>query len=137
MRTQLAGAPRDVVLLTAELLYLQVLPLTNVRASTKRERVTTVLSWLDPEPVLPAEMSEGLATAGVFHGGVGFNIQIWQQLLWLCRFVSAWQELPEEDRNAALTDPWAFRRVAAATPGTGRLSGTAWSIWRGPAGLSQ
>src|SRR5262245_44594331 len=47
---QLAGAPRDVVLLAAELLYLQVLPLSNVKGETKRERLETVLSWLDAAP---------------------------------------------------------------------------------------
>jgi len=116
LQLQLAGAPRDVVLLAAELLYLQVIPLTNVKAETKRERIVTVLSWLDPAPVMPVEMTSGLAAEGVFNGGVGFNVQIWQQLLWLCRFVSAWCALPGEDRRAALADPWVFLRVAAATP---------------------
>jgi 5-methylcytosine-specific restriction protein B len=116
LRNQLQGVSRDVVLLAAELLYVQVLPLSNVRSETKRERIDEVLSWLDPAPALPTEMAEGLSLPGVFNGGVGFNVQIWQQLMWLCRFVSAWQGLPEEERQAALTDPWAFRRVAAATP---------------------
>ena len=116
LERQLHGAPREVVLLAAELLYLQVLPLSNVKAATKHERIEMVLSWLDPRPVLPSEMADGLSAEGVFHGGVGFNVQIWQQLLWLCRFVFSWQELPEGDRQAALADPWAFRRVAAATP---------------------
>ena len=116
LRNQLRGVSRDVVLLAAELLYVQVLPLSNVRSETKRERIDEVLSWLDPAPALPAEMAEGLSVPGVFNGGVGFNVQVWQQLMWLCRFVSGWQGLPEEERQAALTDPWAFRRVAAATP---------------------
>ena len=116
LRNQLRDVSRDVVLLAAELLYVQVLPLSNVRSETKRERIDEVLSWLDPAPALPAEMAEGLSLPGVFNGGVGFNVQIWQQLMWLCRFVSGWQGLPEEERQAALTDPWVFRRVAAATP---------------------
>src|SRR5216683_800939 len=36
LRRQLDGAPHEVVLLAAELLYLQVLPLSNVKADTKR-----------------------------------------------------------------------------------------------------
>jgi 5-methylcytosine-specific restriction enzyme B len=67
-------------------------------------------------PTLPADMADGLSARGVFNGGLGFNIPIWQQLMWLCRFVSGWWELPEEERQAAMADPWAFRRVTAATP---------------------
>jgi 5-methylcytosine-specific restriction protein B len=116
LQHQLDGAPREVVLLAAELLYLQVLPLSNLKTETKRERIDTVLLWLDPVQAMPAEMADGLSAAGVFNGGAGFNIQIWQQLVWLCRFVSVWHALPDEDRQAALADPWAFRRVAAGTP---------------------
>jgi 5-methylcytosine-specific restriction protein B len=116
LKRQLDDAPREVVLLAAELLYLQVLPLSNVRADTKRERIDEVLSWLDPVPTLPTEMADGLSATGVFNGGVGFNVQVWQQLMWLCRFVSSWQRLSEQERQAALTDPWVFRRVGAATP---------------------
>jgi 5-methylcytosine-specific restriction enzyme B len=43
-------------------------------------------------------MADGLASDGVFRGGVGFNVQIWQQLLWLCRFVRTWSALAEDER---------------------------------------
>jgi 5-methylcytosine-specific restriction enzyme B len=116
LRRQLRDASREAVLLAVELLYLRVLPLGNVKAETKRARIDEVLSWLDPVPALPAEMAGGLSARGVFNGGLGFNIQIGEQLMWLCRFVSGWRELPEEERQAALADPWAFRRVTAGTP---------------------
>lgn len=116
LRRQLHDAPREAVLLAAELLYLRFLPLGDVKAETKREHIDEVLSLLAPVPPLPGEMADGLAAAGVFNGGLGFNIRIGQQLMWLCRFVSGWRELPEEEQRAAMADPWAFRRVTAATP---------------------
>jgi 5-methylcytosine-specific restriction protein B len=87
-----------------------------VRAATKRERIDKVLSWLNPAPTLPTAMLDGLSAQGVFNGGVGFNVQVWQQLMWLCRFVSGWEGLSDDEREAALTDPWAFRRITAAAP---------------------
>jgi 5-methylcytosine-specific restriction protein B len=44
LHRQLDGAPRAVGLLAAELLCVQVLPFSNVRPETKRERIATVLS---------------------------------------------------------------------------------------------
>lgn len=116
LQRQLEGAPRNVVLLAAELLFLQVIPLSNLKADTKRERIETVLAWLSPQPQLSPQMLDGLNAGGVFDGGVGFNVQIWQQLLWLARFVAHWSSQPTQVRHQGLTDPWVFQRVAAATP---------------------
>jgi 5-methylcytosine-specific restriction protein B len=72
-----------------------------------------VLSWLTPRPSLPKSIDEALdASPGAFSGGVGFNVQIWQQLIWLCRFVEHWKEQPTTVRAGALADPWRFRDVA-------------------------
>ncbi|MEH6380257.1 MAG: restriction endonuclease, partial [Dietzia cercidiphylli] len=47
LHDQLEGAPRPVVLLAAELLYIQQLPLSTVTARLKRGRIRDVLSWMD------------------------------------------------------------------------------------------
>ncbi|WP_090014330.1 AAA family ATPase [Lentzea albidocapillata] len=109
LREQLAGADREVVLLMAELLALHALPLGNLSGAVKTGRVTTVLSWKEPPAVVPEDISLGLEGPGVFHGGVGFNVQIWQQLGWLLSFVEQWHELSPSDRQTALGEPWTFR----------------------------
>ncbi len=113
---QLSGAPPAAVLLAAELLYVHAAPLSNLAPETKVERVDTVLGWLPSSVALPDPLRAGLAAQGAFHGGVGFNIQIWQQLSWLCDFVAHWTSQPHEVRARALADPWAFRDIAASAP---------------------
>jgi 5-methylcytosine-specific restriction protein B len=116
LEAQLAGASRAAVLLCAELLFLHTVPLTNVNADTKRKRIEKVLGWAERAPALPANLAEALARPGVFNGGVGFNIQIWNQVGWLLSFLSHWWEQPEDVRQAAVGDPWRFREVVAAMP---------------------
>lgn len=111
LRGQLQGASRSGHLMTAELLALHVLPLGNISGDRKLERVSTVLSWLDPPPELPGGLGEALAGPGLFNGGVGFNMQVWQQLTWLLTFVERWQGLADEQRREALRDPWVFRAI--------------------------
>ncbi|MEU4828443.1 AAA family ATPase [Actinomadura sp. NPDC023710] len=116
LEAQLEGAPRATVLLCAELLFLHTVPLTNVNPDTKRKRIEKVLGWAERPPALPADLDEALARPGVFHGGVGFNVQIWNQVGWLLSFLAYWWEQPEEVRQAALDEPWRFREVVAAMP---------------------
>lgn len=111
LRGQLAGASRATHLLAAELLAFHVLPLGNVGGERKLERVSTVVSWLDPPATLPEELKRALGGPGIFNGGVGFNVQIWQQLSWLLTFIEHWHQLPEQDRREALQDPWKFRAI--------------------------
>ena len=53
---QLEGAPHPVVLLAAELLYIQQLPLSTVTPRLKRGRVRDVLSWTEPSPQIPKDL---------------------------------------------------------------------------------
>lgn len=116
LKGQLEGADRGVSLLAAELLLVQMLPLTNVSEATKRSRIATALSWLDDPPELPPEIDRALSARGAFNGGVGFNVQLWQHLVWLCHFVAHWWSQDEATRAEALGDPWAFRAVVASNP---------------------
>lgn len=117
LRDQLAAAPNSVITLAAELLCIQVLPLSNITPETKRTRVTTVLSWANPPLTLPAVVDEGLGAGGTFHGGAGFNIRIWQQVVWLTLFIEEWWRVTAEEREQALRDPWAFRDLTDRVQG--------------------
>ncbi|MFJ6300189.1 AAA family ATPase [Arthrobacter sp. KFRI-F3372] len=117
LERQLATASRETVLLAAELLYLQVLPLSNVMAATKIARIEKVLSWVPGSAVeLSAELRKGLEAPGAFNGGVGFNIQVADHLGWLTRFVEHVTEQPMSLINAALEDPWTFISLTQAVP---------------------
>lgn len=114
LRSQLEDQPRAVVLLAAELLYLRSVPLLNVTATTKVERLRRVLSWLPDTPPVPDSMTHGLRVGGTFNGGQGFNTQLWQQIVWLATFVTRWQTLSAERRAELRSDPWLFREFLAA-----------------------
>jgi 5-methylcytosine-specific restriction protein B len=117
LERQLEGAARETVLLAAELVYLQVLPLENVTAGTKIARVEKVLSWVPEGNVeLPEELREGLQAKGSFNGGVGFNIQVADHVGWLSRFVEHVTEQPESLIDKALEDPWAFIALTQSVP---------------------
>ena len=120
LKAQLTGASRETHLLAAELLYLQVAPLSNIKGGTKRERISTVLSWMSPPARLPSDLETASGLPGVLNGGVGFNVQIWQQLGWLLSFVEHWWQLSQDDRQRAMSDPWDFRAVVADVP-TGQV----------------
>jgi len=94
--------------LVAELLYLQVLPLVNIKGETKRELLTAVLGWNSAPAELP-ESVRSVLNSGVFNGGVGFNSGRWKHLVVLVQMVGAFKRNPPADRARLLQDPWAFR----------------------------
>lgn len=115
LESQLAGCSPHALQLAAELQYLTVLPLHDMKATRKRERVGQVLRWADAA-ALPDEFDAALE-AGVFNGGMGFTVQGWKQFGVLVSFVKAWKELPPEVREAQMSDPWAFRDMVQSVPG--------------------
>ncbi|MBD8043359.1 AAA family ATPase [Arthrobacter sp. Sa2BUA2] len=116
LEKQLAGASRGVVLLTAELIALQCLPLTNLRPETKLARVEKVLSWTSPIPAVPDILEKGLRAQGAFNGGTGFNVQLWRHLCWLCDLVISLHS-DEANAAAAVASPQGFHDVAEAVEG--------------------
>lgn len=116
LRARLDGAPRATCLLAAELLYVQALPLTSVLPKTKRARVDTALSGLQPAADLPSELDAALDTPGVFDGGMAFDAGIWEHIAWLASLIEHWWQQPGSTRDEALRDPWAFRRILASLP---------------------
>lgn len=58
---QLSGAPREVVLLAAELVFLREHPLSWILPSTRRSHVGGILALLEPSADVPESMSEWLS----------------------------------------------------------------------------
>ncbi|MCC3266907.1 McrB family protein [Arthrobacter gengyunqii] len=116
LEKQLTGADRGVVILAAELITLQCLPLSNLLPETKIRRVSRVLSWLDDAPTIPETIEAGLLTRGAFNGGTGFNVQLWRHLCWLCDLVISLRSSEDTAALAAAT-PQGFHDVAEAVHG--------------------
>jgi 5-methylcytosine-specific restriction enzyme B len=108
---QLTGASADEYTLAAELIYLHHLPLMNVNASTKIERVEQIAGWAGQEWPLPDWMKRGVEAGGAFNGGQGYSAQRWRHMVWLCDFVAHWAALTQKTRDDALESPWDFAAV--------------------------
>lgn len=111
---QLSGAPDDVVLLTAELVFLREHPLINSLPGTRRSHVESVLAHLSEPVTLPPQMetwlSRPLGTAG-FRSGQAYNGQLWKHLIWAANFIKHVQTLSGTDREALKIDAWAFQKA--------------------------
>jgi 5-methylcytosine-specific restriction enzyme B len=116
LRRQISGASDDVILLSAELLTLHALPLSNFTEPKKRARIQEVLSWMREPTALPAEVAAAFAE-GSWSGGSGAHTMIWKWLSDAVSFVQAWWSVPESERTRALADPWAWRDLVHRIPG--------------------
>jgi 5-methylcytosine-specific restriction protein B len=123
LRGQIGHGSDEVKLLTAELLTLHALPLFNLKATTKRERIGEILSWMSEPVPLPAEVSAAFEQYS-WNGGHGAHSMIWKWLADAASFVRSWWDLPEAERVQALDDPWKWLTVIHATPGMPMLRGT-------------
>lgn len=111
---QLQGAPREVVLLAAEIVFLREHPLRSALPETRRAHVDRVLSHLDSPVAVPAHMSTWLSRpAGIagFEPGNWYNGAMWRHVTWTVSFVRYWRGLPEDEREVARTDPWKLQQA--------------------------
>ena len=111
---QLANAPREVVLMAAELVFLREVPVLEARPETRRAHVDQILSHLDDQLYLPDDIVQSFerpsGTAG-FRAGRGYNGSMWLHLTWASTFVRYWASLGEATQNQAREDPWVLQRV--------------------------
>lgn len=114
LERQLDGAPDTTILLAAELLTLHALPLTNLNQESKRDRIHTILGWMQRPVTLPSDVDEALSQ-GSWNGGQGAHQHIWRWLAQLVEFVDGWWQLAATRRTQALADPWAWRDVVRST----------------------
>lgn len=115
LRRQLDPVSPGAVQLVAELLFLNLLSLSDYHPSTKRQAVNTVLGWLPSEVRIPPDLDRVL-DFGLFNGGVAFKTLRWQQLSFLVQFVARWKGLGAGEQSELLNDPWAFKDFLAAQP---------------------
>ncbi len=113
LKRQLDGAPAEVYQLTAEALYVHLVPAANMKGDTKRRIIEKVLDW-SPSPVsIPAQAPLDL---GIFGVGVAFHTYRPFQVQFLLQFIEAWKQLADSDRDLLLNDSWAFKEMLFTVP---------------------
>lgn len=114
LEKQLHGAPREVVLLAAEMVFLREHPVRTFDPLTRRKHVERVLSQLNPALPIPESMATWLsrpAGEAGFAAGRGYFRLLSNHLIWMSTFVSHWQQLTEDAKAKARQDPWALQKV--------------------------
>lgn len=109
---QLEVLGADEILLGAELFYMLLLPQSDPLAHTKREQLDRVLALLPDAPAVPERLDAAFDGGGVASFSTAKS---WTPALlrFITRLAVHIKELPEAQREAVLSDPWAFRAVVA------------------------
>lgn len=119
-REQLAGAPPETVQLAAEILYVHFLIARSVSAKRKRDVIEQVLAWSAVPVPIPVDLA-GALDHGLAGVGTDFNTYRPFLLMVIVEFARLWKGLASAARDAALTDPWEFKRLLFSVTGTAAL----------------
>ena len=113
LERQIAEGSDEAITLAAELLYLNVMPLSpaTIGVNRKFEILDRVLSWASFPVKVPEELAAA-ASPGYMKGGQAFLNYRWAQFAFLIRLTRLLVKLPPEERESALRDPWRFRDLA-------------------------
>jgi 5-methylcytosine-specific restriction enzyme B len=116
LQGRLAGCSDTAILLCAEILALQMLPVADLKQDTKRGRVKRVLGHMR-EPVAMSSDVNAAMQAQVFNGGLTFKTMIWKALSTGIEVARAWWRLDDAGRDRAWADPWAWRDLVESAQG--------------------
>jgi 5-methylcytosine-specific restriction enzyme B len=115
-RRELQGASPEVYQLAGEMIYVHLLIAAGtIGYEAKRGLITRVLSWSPAPQDIPADFDQALRQ-GLARVGTAFLTYRPFQLGFLLQFVRHWKRLPVAERDAALADPWAFKRILFGLP---------------------
>ena len=124
LEKQLAGQPAEVYQLISEALYGHYLSVWGMKADTKRDRISDVLSFRrqddghtdSPERVnIPPALADALQP-GFINIGQGAAL-IDSQLATLIEFVEQWKEKEQGEQQILLNDPWMFKNFLFSLSG--------------------
>jgi hypothetical protein len=112
LEAQLEVLGVDEILLGAELVYMLLLPQSDTLAQTKREQLDRMLALLPDAPAVPERLDAAFDGGGVANFSTAKS---WSPALlrFIIRLAVHVKELPNAQREAVLSDPWAFRAVVA------------------------
>ncbi|MGH8908426.1 MAG: AAA family ATPase, partial [Egibacteraceae bacterium] len=118
---RLAGAPAATVRLAAELAFVHVLFAADLKHESKRRLITATLGRSSDSPHLPPALDAAL-DRGLAGTGVAFKLRRMSQLGLLITAAFQWWQLPDLDRKAALSSPWAFKLWLFSLPVDGAFA---------------
>ncbi|KAB1642541.1 McrB family protein [Gulosibacter chungangensis] len=115
LESQLTPASSVAVQLTAELLYLYVLPMLpdSMRGDTKMKQLNTVLTWRADLQTVPDARIAAL-NSGIVNVGTAYLTYRWRGLEFLIRLTAALANQDMAARRQALSDWHSFRSISSS-----------------------
>jgi hypothetical protein len=108
LNEQLKGARKEVIYLTAEMLWFMFLFPSKMSATTKRDDIRKVWSWSGEELSEDNMLLRLAMERDIGFPGTAYNTHRPRELAYLIQLVVAWKQLEEEARERLIKDPWAF-----------------------------
>jgi 5-methylcytosine-specific restriction protein B len=110
LEVQVEALGDDEILLAAELVFVLLLPQSDTGANTKREQLGRVLALLPDALAVPERLDAAFDGGGVANFSTAKS---WTPALlrFIIRLAIRLKELTEPERDAVLSDAWAFRDV--------------------------
>ena len=116
LRGQVAHLAPDIVRLTAEMIWvLQLFP-SNTGAAKKRDNIENILSWLSDPAVPDRQLLADEVLGGVGSTGTAFNTHRPKEFAYLISMSKTLKSQNEGQRQAVLSDPWAFAEFLKSVP---------------------
>ncbi|MFB0836059.1 AAA family ATPase [Arthrobacter halodurans] len=118
LEVQLAHASDDARLLMAELVCWQLLPISPgaIGERAKKERVQTLLGYMDHPVQIPTEVSKAFKS-GSFNPGTAMSNNLYAALVMIIGLLDGWLRQTEAEKERLLGDAWAWRDFVNDLPG--------------------
>lgn len=117
LEVQLAGQPDSVKLLMAEIVALQLLPISQIMGhKRKTEKVHAVLRLMEHPVSIPTVFDEAFG-GGAFNPGSGMMTMINRAVTIILNLAQAWVDLSAEEQERVLGDPIAWRELVLGVEG--------------------
>jgi 5-methylcytosine-specific restriction enzyme B len=116
LKEQLASVSPEAKQLTAEMLWLLFLCASNISVRTKREQIKTIWELAEVPLDIDNVMLQSIVLSGVGSAGTGFNTFRAREFAYLLYVLKALLALPSSEREARLSDGFAFAEWLNAIP---------------------
>lgn len=114
---QLHGASDDEILLMAEVLTLQVLPISSgIGQRSKTTRIQNVLALMEHPVRLPHAVEEAFG-GGSYNPGQGMLSNVHKAVTLILDLIAAWHDLNDDEQERALNEPLVWRSFVQGVPG--------------------
>ncbi|QXL85240.1 AAA family ATPase [Comamonas sp. NLF-1-9] len=108
LQDQIKDKDDKVIKLTAEILTVYFLFLSNVTGEKKQENVNFVLGLCGKSLPTSGDLIDAFST-GIGSGGQGYNTRRPTEIIFLSKFADEWKKLDEPQQKSKAEDPWEFQ----------------------------